>query len=177
MFPASRPFAVGVLALLVGLSLASTAAASPTPSATAFFGLVGNWLGEGGTSDKGRQTPLTLRLECEKVSDGRAVLCRMDGRDQGGNLVLSETDLFGVDPVTGTGHWYAVSNAGETHDHLVKWRNPDTLLASLNWQQEGKEMAENVVLDLSSASYLNIRSIVSADGVEVAEFTGSFRQQ
>jgi hypothetical protein len=32
---------------------------------------------------------------------------------------MSETDLMGVDAVTGEGHWYAVINQGESHDHIT----------------------------------------------------------
>lgn len=177
MHPVSRLFANVVQVLLVGLPLAGAAAGSPAPSAAAFSGLVGHWQGQGSTTENGQKIPLSLQLDCEKVSDGRAVLCRMGGRDGAGRLVLSETGLFGVDRATGTGHWYAVNNAGEAHDHVVRWRNPDTLLASYTWQQDGRDMAENIVLDLSSASYLGIRSVVSANGAEVAEFNGSFRQR
>jgi hypothetical protein len=36
-----------------------------------------------------------------------------------GKLVMSETDLMGVDAVTGEEHWYAVINQGESHDHIT----------------------------------------------------------
>ena len=36
-----------------------------------------------------------------------------------GVAVYSESDMFGFDPGANKYHWYAVTNAGETHDHIA----------------------------------------------------------
>jgi hypothetical protein len=100
----------------------------------------------------------------------------MNGHDRAGKQVLAETDLFGVDPLTGTGHWYAVTNTGDTHDHVVHWKGPHTLQARYTWRQEGKPMEERIVLHLSAANSLEFRSVTSENGHEVSVFSGTLQR-
>jgi len=72
---------------------------------------------------------LKLALACSKAAGGYGVTCAMQARRKG--MQSSEADLMGVDPVTGKGHWYAVTNTGETHDHVVDWQGDKSFLLHL----------------------------------------------
>lgn len=165
--------AVLVATLTIGLPVARGAGDTALPAAAAFSVLSGDWQGEGRVSENDEVSHFDLRLQCSQASAGWAELCMMSGRDRDGVIVLAETDLFGVDPVTGQGHWYAVSNSGETHDHLADWTDAHTLHAHLGWQQDGKQMEERIVLSLAGAKTLEFHSVVSENGHDVSEFSGT----
>ena len=93
-----------------------------------------------------------------------------------GKLVMTEADLMGVDPVTGKGHWYAVTNQGETHDHITEWINTNEMKAYYSWIQEGKKMQEHITVKVPSKKTLEFRSIVSADGKEFNAFSGALKR-
>jgi len=163
----------GIVISALGCALvASAAAASETaPAASRYYPLLGHWKGTGELAAPGQPAmKLALKLSCYKVSSGWAVRCAMSARN--GKTVMTESDLFGVDPVTGQGHWYAISNQGETHDHLVEWTDARTMKAHYGWKEGGKQMLENIVLRLPAKRSLEFRSAVTADGQEAGLFSG-----
>jgi len=128
-------FAIAVLAMSAStiLPLTSTAAEpAAVPAAARFYPFVGNWKGQGELRE-GEQpaTRLTLDYQCKKASAGWAVSCNLIARN--GQMTMAETDLFGVDPVTGKGHWFAVTNAGETHNHIADWTDSKTM-TGVQWR-------------------------------------------
>lgn len=174
MATVTRLFGLVVSLVLLGLPPVGTADEAPVPGAAIFYGLTGDWQGEGSTSENGRQTTFDLQLDCDKASEGWAVLCTMTGRPREGEMLLAETDLFGVDPVTGQAHWYAVTNSGETHDHLVSWSDPRTMHAHIQWQQEGRQMEERIEFRLTGDT-LRFHSVTSEDGHDTSEFAGTLQ--
>jgi len=171
-------FAIAVLAMSAStiLPLTSTAAEpAAVPAAARFYPFVGNWKGQGELRE-GEQpaTRLTLDYQCKKASAGWAVSCNLIARN--GQMTMAETDLFGVDPVTGKGHWFAVTNAGETHNHIADWTDSKTMTGYLAWNQDGKKMEEKVTFRFNGARTVDFHTIVSADGVQVASFTGKMKR-
>lgn len=149
--------------------------ADNAPAAAEFYPLVGKWHGKGQLVEAG-QAPveLALNMTCNKVSSGWGVQCAMDARNK--QMAMSETDLMGVDPVTGQAHWYAVTNQGETHDHLARWTDAHTMLAHYDWTQDGKHMHESITFKLKGKQALSFESIATADNQQVASFSGELRQ-
>lgn len=157
--------------LISGYSLAATA----TPAAAEFYPLVGRWHGQGQLAEPG-QTPtkLALNLYCQKVSSGWAVRCTMQAKNK--EMTITESDLMGVDPVTGQAHWYAVTNQGETHDHLAKWTDAQTMQAHYDWTQDGKHMREDITFKLKGKHAMSFQTAVSADGKSAGEFSGALKR-
>jgi hypothetical protein len=161
--------AAGALAL--PLAAAAADAVPARPAAVRFYPLLGYWKGQAQLAQQDQPTiVLALSLSCRKASSGWAVRCDMVGRND--TMIMTESDLMGVDPVTGTGHWYAVSNQGETHDHIAEWPDPNTMKAHYAWTQDGKQMLESIVFQLIGKNALEFRSTVTADGAEVGSFSG-----
>ena len=163
------------------LAAASAAAASlatekaPAPAAARFYPLVGKWTGSGAFQVPGQPaTKLSLDYRCRKVSGGAAVTCEL--RANGKGMDVRETDLFGVNPLTGQGHWYAVTNMGETHDHQADWTDPKTMKAAASWTQEGKQMREDITMQFTGAKSFEFRSVVTQDGKEVGSFNGKLKR-
>jgi len=165
---------VALVASCTVLATASTMAdtSSPAPAASIYYPLVGKWTGQGQMSEPGQQpVSLKLNLVCNKASSGWAVRCDMSAEND--NMQISESDLMGVDPVTGKGHWYSVTNMGESHDHLTEWPDASTMKAHYTWTQDGKQMQEKIMFNLKGKKSMEFTSIVSAEGQEVGKFSGT----
>jgi len=176
MTPLHRALAVLALSVSSVLPVAALAVeAAPAPAAARFYPLVGNWKGNGELRE-GDQSPakLKLTLQCQKASAGWAVLCTMKASND--KMAMAETDLFGVDPASGKGHWYAVTNQGETHDHSAEWSDANTMKGRFAWVQEGKQMEENVTFKVNGQRTLEFRSTVSENGKTVGAFSGTLKR-
>jgi hypothetical protein len=89
---------------------------------------------------------------------------------------MMESDLMGVDPVTGQAHWYSVTNQGETHDHLASWPDAHTMLAHHDWMQDGTHMREDITFHFQGADAVTFKSVVTADDKQAATFSGSLKR-
>jgi hypothetical protein len=160
--------AAGLLSVSIG---AARAEESGVPAeAKRFQMLVGKWKGSGTLVDGGKPIKLSLSLGCSRAAAGWGVTCAMRGKGKG--VELHENDLMGVDPVTGIGHWFAVTNMGETHDHHVKWIDERTFQGRYGWRQDGKSLEENITVQSHGGNGVEFRSVVTADGAEVGSFSG-----
>lgn len=146
--------------------------ATPAPPAASFYPFLGIWHGKGELAETGKDPiKLDLSLACKKVSSGWGISCDMNAKN--GSMLMTESDLMGVDPVTGQAHWYAVTNQGETHDHLAQWSDAHTMKAHYAWTQGGSKMQEKIVFNFKGKKSASWSSVVSADGKKVAEFSGT----
>jgi hypothetical protein len=160
-----------IVAGSLGLLALTSVAADEAPLAARFYPLLGHWSGKGELGEPGQPAAtLALRLACRKDASGWAVRCELSGKNR--EMTLTEVDLFGVDPATGQGHWYSVSNQGDAHDHLTEWTDPKTMKAGYEWAQDGKKMREEIVIHLPGGKTMEFRSVVTADGKEVGAFSG-----
>lgn len=176
MSPVRRSLsALTLLACAAGSAAVSAADTAAAPEAARYFPLVGHWKGHGELTQPG-QAParLTLDYRCRKAAASSAVSCELKARN--GAMSIAETDLFGVDPVRRQGHWYAVTNQGESHDHLVEWSDAGTMKARYAWTQDGAKMEKNIAIRFDGARSMNIRSVVTANGDEAAVFGGTLRR-
>jgi hypothetical protein len=168
-------FAIVASSILVIATNSWAEAKAPAPAASEFYPLLGKWHGKGELVDFGKDHPvsvkLTLSLSCKKVSSGWAVACNMMAKN--GAMLMTESDLMGVDPVTGQAHWYAVTNQGETHDHLAKWIDAKTMKAHYAWTQGGAKMEENIVFNFKGKKSATWSSVVTADGKRAGQFSGT----
>jgi hypothetical protein len=166
--------AAAVLAVGLAFSPLRSEAAGPVtklPGASRYYPLLGHWRGTGQLSQAGqRPVRLALRISCHKAASGSAVRCDLVGRSA--KMTYTESDLFGVDAATGTGHWYAVTNQGEASDLVTEWTDGKTMRAHRAWSQDNKKMAEDVTFLLPHRSSFEFRSMVTAYGKEVGVFSG-----
>lgn len=165
--------AAATVAVSLGCLLASApgAAADKAPLASRYYPLLGQWKGKGELGEPGQPAAkLALKLSCRKDASGWAVRCEMLAHNR--EMKMTEVDLFGVDPMTGQGHWYAVSNQGDAHDHLTQWSDAKTMNARYEWTQDGKKMREEIVIRLPAGKTMEFRSVVTADGKEAGVFSG-----
>jgi hypothetical protein len=167
---------LAALALVAGSTAIPMTAAladdsAKPPAAAEYYPFIGFWRGSGQLSEPGRApVKLTLELSCRKASMGWAVRCDMVAKNK--HLTMTEADLMGVDSVTGKGHWYAVTNQGEMHDHITKWTDPKTMKAHYAWAQDGKKMEERITVSFKDKDTLDFRSATTANGKDAGVFSG-----
>lgn len=153
------------------VTIAKAETTTEKPAASRYYPFVGNWKGKGQMSEPGEKSVLlTLRLKCRKAASGWAVSCEMQAKND--KMTITESDLMGVDPITGTGHWYAVTNQGDAHDHITEWANAKTMHAHYGWSQDGKKMLEKISVVFGTNKSMEFHSIVTADGKAAGEFSG-----
>lgn len=168
-------FSAAAAGVLTALLIAQPAAAAQRSPAKPFFALVGIWNGKGQLTEAGgKPVALRLHLICTKAAGNWAVTCDMTARGHG--MFMREADLMGVDPITGQGHWYAITNQGDVHDHLTQWTDRRHMTAQYTWTQDGKKMEEHITVTLPRRHAMQFRSTVTADGNEVNAFTGKLKR-
>ena len=164
----STAFTAG--ALLITATMNVAVAADVPADASRFHVLIGKWKGAGTMREGETSMNLKLGYSCKKVAAGWGVACEMIAK--GKEMEVVENDLMGVDPVTGTPHWYAVTSAGETHDHVGRWVDDRTFQARYAWKADGKNFEENVTMRFPDKKRIEFRSVVSVDGQEAGSFSG-----
>ncbi len=100
--------------------------------------LVGTWKGTGSFSAGKDKAALAATWSCQRTSARYGVLCTLRVTGVPGLAVYEETDLFGFEPNTNLYHWYSVTNAGETHDHVAKVPAGNDVEFVFDGTQEGK---------------------------------------
>ncbi|MBA3395020.1 MAG: hypothetical protein H0T89_20405 [Deltaproteobacteria bacterium] len=130
--------------LLVAIPL-TAAAELPKPVAD-LERMVGTWKGTGTLAMGADTAKLGTSLTCKRTSAQFGVLCAFRVTGIPGMKVYEETDLFGYEPHSGTYHWFSVTSAGDTHDHVAKVTTGDKLEFVYTGTQEGKPLKEVIEL-------------------------------
>jgi hypothetical protein len=128
--------------------LPALASAEPLPQpVTDMDCLVGAWKGAGSLTMGKDKAAIAVTWDCKRTSAQFGVLCQARMTGIPGVAVYDETDLFGYEPNSKLYHWYSVTNAGETHDHVAKPPTGDSVQFVFNGVQEGKPFRE--VIDMT----------------------------
>jgi hypothetical protein len=137
------------LPLALSLLLApAIGAAEPLPKPIADMDRwVGQWKGTGTLRAGAETAALQASWSCQRTSAKYGVSCTFHVTGIPGVPSYEETDLMGYDGVASVYHWYSVTNAGETHDHVARAASGDTLRFAFKGTQEGKPFEE--VIDLA----------------------------
>lgn len=156
---------LSILALLGGAATAGSHAANAKlpQKIKNMHCLIGSWNGKVTLTMGGQRVPMKLSLRCTSASAGHAISCRSTFTDPRGNK-HHETDLFGYDPGTNTYHWFAVSDSGETHDHVAAVRKSPTL----RWVYRGKKAKKPLVERVAMTFNRNSTAIAFNSQVRIA---------
>ena len=142
--------------------------------------LVGNWKGTASMTMGGQKADgVKLTWMCKRTSSEWGVSCTALMTGIPGVDRYEETDLFGFEPGTGKYHWFSVTNAGETHDHVSTLIKGETLQFVHTGTQDGKPFKE--VIDMTfkgqgkgkDSAMFDLRSESFLDGKSVAVLQGS----
>jgi hypothetical protein len=139
--------------LILAALLPLTASAEPLPKPVEGMEcLIGTWKG-GGTVSMGKdKAKIDATWSCSRVSQKWGVLCTFHVTGIPGMASYDETDLMGYESNTNTYHWYSVTNAGETHDHVAQASDGYQHQFVFTGTQEGKPFREVIDLDMAKDS-------------------------
>lgn len=145
-----KRFSMSILTLIVTVP---ALAADPLPKPVADMEcLIGNWKG-GGTLAMGKEkSKIEATWTCQRTSTQFGVLCNFHATGVPGVSAYDGTDLMGYEPNSNQYHWYTVTNAGETHDHVAKIPDGNTIQFIYTGTQEGKPFKEIIDLAFSNDS-------------------------
>ena len=139
--------------LLAAFLAPLAAAADPLPKPVEGMEcLIGTWKGAGTVSMGKDKAKIDATWTCNRVSAKWGVMCTFHVTGIPGVAAYEETDLMGYDPNTNTYHWYAVTNAGETHDHVAQASDGSKHQFIYSGTQEGKPVKEVIDLELTKDS-------------------------
>jgi hypothetical protein len=138
--------------------------------------LVGTWK-IAGSMTLGKDTAkVTATWTCKRTSAKYGVLCTMDLRGIPGVPVYAETDLFGYEPNSNTAHWFSVTNAGETHDHVGKIPEGNVAEFVYTGTQEGKPFKEVIKLEFVDKKNISFRAETFIAGQSASVFEGKAKK-
>ena len=154
-------------------SVAAIAVADPLPKPIeGLEALVGSWKGTGQMAMGKDKANVDLTLGCKRTSAKFGVECQFTVKGIPGVALYEETDLFGYEPGSDTYHWFSVTNAGETHDHVAKAGDFGKIQFAYNGTQEGKPMKEVIDLEFAKdARSFSFRTETFVAGQSVAVLT------
>lgn len=113
--------------------------------------MIGKW--KGTISAGARPVTIALACRCWKAAAGWGLACALDGKD----------------------HRFAVTNMGETHDHVVTWADDRNFRACHAREQDGAAMEENMAVSIAGRT-MTSRSVVAVNGQEVGSFVGTLKR-
>ena len=132
--------------------------------------LIGTWKATG-TVAMGKDTAkVTATWTCKSTSAKFGVLCTLDLAGIPGVPHYAETDLFGYEPNSNTAHWFSVTNAGETHDHVAPMPDGDSAEFVYTGTQEGKPFKEVVKLTFIDKKNITVRAETFVAGASTSVF-------
>ena len=138
-----------LLTVLVAAIPAIAAADAPPKAVTNLERFIGTWKGTGTMTMGKDKVKVDFATTCKRTSAQFGVLCSSTFGGIPGMATYEETDLFGYEPNSNTYHWFAVTNAGETHDHVAKVADGNKLSYVYTGTQEGKPMKEAIDIEWS----------------------------
>src|SRR5215471_17034625 len=112
--------------------------AAPPKEVSGMSCLVGTWKVKGTMSMGGQKATLTGSWACSWLASKWGVQCEFDAAGMPGMGRYLEHDLMGYEPNSKTYHWYAITNAGETHDHVAQLPTGNDLHFVYEGTQDGK---------------------------------------
>ena len=138
--------------ILTALALAAPAhvgaEAAPTPL-DGLSSLLGTWKGGGAFSSGADVVKIGATWSCKHTAAQFGVLCTLHVTGIPGVPAYEETDLLGYEASANAYHWYSVTNAGETHDHVAAANESKLLRFSYTGTQQGKPLREVIDLDFA----------------------------
>ena len=136
--------------LIATVGFVSIAAAEDLPKPVQDMDcLIGKWTATGTVSMGKDSAKVTATWECKRISLKYGVGCTLALKGVPGLPVYAESDMFGFDAGANKYHWYAVTNAGEVHDHVADLPTGNKLQFVYTGTQEGKPFKEVIDLDIA----------------------------
>jgi hypothetical protein len=166
---------INKLSLSALLLIAASAGAEPASPLAQLDPLVGTWKVSGTMTIGKDVAKLAGSWTCKRASAKAAILCTLEFTGIPGLGAYAETDMFGYEPNSNTLHWYSVTNAGETHDHVAQVTDTGKLQFVFTGTQEGKPFKEVIDTELSKdgkSMAVHSESFVAGKSVAVLEGKG-----
>ena len=170
---------MATISTLGGTARAGSGGADPSlpKEVQEMYCLVGEWRGTGTLEAEGQKTAMKISLSCKPTSGGFGIACQSRFVDPAGHA-YEETDLFGYDPGARKYHWFAVTSAGETHDHVADLPTGNTITWVYTGRQDTRPLQETVSFVFGAdGKRLQFRSTTVVGGATAAVLDGTIAKK
>jgi hypothetical protein len=156
--------------LIATVGFASIASADSLPKEVDGMNcLAGSWKATGTVSMGKDSAKVNATWDCKRTSAKWGVLCSLNLKGIPGLASYAETDLFGFEPNSRKYHWFSVTNAGETHDHVADFTTGNKLEFVYTGTQEGKPFKEVIDMTIGDDDKsFTLRSETFVDGASTS---------
>jgi len=162
---------LATLIATVGFASIASADAKLPPEVDGMNCLVGKWTATGTVTMGKDSAKVKATWDCKRISDKWGVLCSLNLKGIPGLPTYAETDLFGFEPNSRKYHWFSVTNAGETHDHVADFSTGNSLKFVYTGTQEGKPFKEVVDMTIGKDDKsFTLKSETFVDGASTSVF-------
>jgi hypothetical protein len=139
--------------------------------------LGGAWKGRGTFQAGDTRANIDVDWRCERTSAEWGLSCRLVMLGVPGVERYEESDLFGFDPGAGRYHWFSVTNAGETHDHVAAVPKGNVVEWTYAGVQDGKAFKEVVKMTFTEKTKaMKITAETFLDGKSTSVISGTLRK-
>jgi hypothetical protein len=169
---------VGALLTIGGASLAAAKGNPPQTSIpkeiSVLRPLVGAWEGSGTCEMAGQTHTARVTMRCEPTAGGFGVACRTSIAGLSPAPAEEHTDLYGFDPGQGKYHWFSVTSAGDTHDHVGQTAADGSIEWAYRGVMQAKQLEERVTMRFSAdGNRVELHSRGTLDGAPAWDMKGS----
>ncbi|MDH5525885.1 MAG: hypothetical protein OEY97_01090 [Nitrospirota bacterium] len=180
-----RDIFYGLFAVLLAAGLfipagAKAAKKEKLPVAVAQYHLLdGKWDGTAQRLEEGGAlTPFDTRMVCDKVAEGWAIACNIEGESNtaGEPVTFNEAHLIGIDPVSGAGRWFSIASGGTIRERLAEWTDSRTLFARARWDTPDGPAEETITYSFGGKKNLSFRTVITIAEKRVFEMTGTLER-
>lgn len=159
------------MSLAVSLTTLAPAARADDTGPRLVKGLTGTWKGALHLTMGADQADLKATIACAPVAGKTGVGCTAQIAGVPGLGTLLESDLFGADGATV--HMYAVSNAGDVHDHAGGFSGDALVVVWKGMSPDHHALVETLTFAWPSARKLTFTQDVTADGKPFVRLSGT----
>jgi len=160
------------------VAAAGTARADGTPKEVQDMScLIGTWKLKGTVAMGADKANIQGTWKCGWLPSKWGVQCDFEVSGIPGMPLYQERDLMGYEPGSKTYHWYAVTNAGETHDHVASVPTGNDIHFVYAGTMDGKPFKEVIDFHFAADSKsLHAKSETFVDGKSVSVLEGDGRK-
>ncbi|MCE9572621.1 MAG: hypothetical protein K8W52_05650 [Deltaproteobacteria bacterium] len=170
---------ISLVSTLFALATAATLAparADDAPAARLVKTLTGTWKGPLHLTMGADQADLKAAIACAPIAGKTGIACQASITGVPGLGTMLESDLFGVDPTTGAAHMYAVSNAGDVHDHVGGFEQDALVMRWTGTSPDHHALRETLTFRSTGPRTLAFTQEVTSDGKPFVKLEGTLKK-
>ena len=166
-----------MLVTCVTVNAGLNAKENPVPEGVKkLYVFLGNWKGKATMTGNGQTQNFDYLMNMKTDADGWGILYHEKGQIPNATPYLG-FGMMAYDLNDNSLHIFTVSNYGDVHDHKGNWTDDKHFTVIYNGITEGKNMKEELSVELVSADTWKFNDVVSVEGQTVQTLSAEMHKQ